>query len=334
MTVNAKELTRQAIHFQNPPRPPLLFRNDQTRSDVVQVGYYAPINYVNPEKTLDEWGCEWENAIGTGLGYIQRHPLADWKDFDSYIFPDPRLTSRFIDIERAVQKYPDRYIAVGVGLTGFGGMTALRGFENILTDFYLEPERLNQLADRMFAFENAAVEEIGKRGVDAVWFFDDWGTERGLFINPNLWRQFFKERYANQFRLAHDLGMEVFFHSCGYVWSILPDLIECGVDVFNLEQMRLFSDETRTGYQRIVDEFGGKVSFTVNVDTQRTLVTGTAQEIAEEIDHIFAVFGRLPGGWIVFTDAGKDHNIHPVENLRLIEKLFVEKTLSFQPPER
>jgi hypothetical protein len=161
-----KELVLRALAFQNPPRPPLLFCNDQQRSDIVQTGYYAPINFVNPERTLDEWGCLWENAIGAGLGYTVRHPLEHWAAFDSYLFPDPRLPHRFSDIEKAVQKYPDRFVAVGVGLTGFGAMTALRGFENILTDFYLFPDKISQLADRMFAFENAAIEEIGKRRAD------------------------------------------------------------------------------------------------------------------------------------------------------------------------
>ena len=143
-----------------------------------------------------------------------------------------------------MKEYPNKFVVAALGLSGFGLMTGLRGFENALADLYLNPDMLARLADRVFDFETAAIEEIGRRGADGVWFFDDWGMEQSLFIRPDLWRSFFKPRYAAQFRRIHELGMRAFFHSCGCVWQIIPDLIEIGVDVLNLEQMRVFGDET------------------------------------------------------------------------------------------
>jgi uroporphyrinogen decarboxylase len=325
--MNAKELVIRAITFQSPPRPPLFFRTDPLRSDIVQAAYSAPTNFVDAGKTRDEWGCTWGNVIGTGTGYILKHPLEDWTALETYVFPDPRKASRFVEIEKAVKEYPDKFVVAALGLSGFSLMTGLRGFENTLADLYLNPDMLARLAERVFDFETAAIEEIGRRGAHGVWFFDDWGMEQSLFIRPDLWRSFFKPRYAAQFRRIHELGMRAFFHSCGCVWQIIPDLIEIGVDVLNLEQMGVFSDEARTGYERIVQEFGGRVSFTVNVDSQRTLTSGTPQQIEQEVRHIFQTFGNLGGGFIVFADAGKDHYIHPSENLRLIEDLCVSLTL-------
>jgi hypothetical protein len=322
-----RELVIRAIAYGSPPRPPLFFRTNPEKSDVVQTAYHSPTNFVDAEKTRDEWGCRWGNAIGSGTGYILEHPLSDWDNFDAYIFPDPRLACRFVAIEDAVKRYSHKIVVASLGLTGFGILAALRGFENVLADLYLHPQLLGQLVDRVFNFEIEAIEEIGRRGADGVWFFDDWGMEHSLIIRPDLWRSFFKPRYAAQFRRIHELGMYVFFHSCGYVWPIISDLIEIGVDVLNLEQMGLFSDEKRTGYERIVQEFGRRVCFTVNVDSQRTLTSGTPQQIKQEIQHIFQTFGNLGGGFIVFADAGKDHYIHPPENLHLIEELCVSMTL-------
>jgi uroporphyrinogen-III decarboxylase len=325
--MNAKELVIRAITFQSPSRPPLFFRTDPLRSDIVQAAYYAPTNFVDAGKTRDEWGCTWGNAIGTGTGYILKHPLEDWAALETYGFPDPRKASRFCEIEKAVKEYPYKFVVAALGLSGFSLMTGLRGFENTLADLYLNPDMLARLADRVFDFETAAIEEIGRRGADGVWFFDDWGMEQSLFIRPDLWRSFFKPRYAAQFRRIHELGMRAFFHSCGCVWQIIPDLIEIGVDVLNLEQMQVFGDETGSGYERIVKEFGDQVCFAVNVDTQRTLVSGTPAQIEEEIEHIFRTFDHQEGGFIVFADAGKDHNIHPTENLQLVEKILISRTL-------
>jgi uroporphyrinogen decarboxylase len=320
--MNAKELVTRAVTFQSPARPPLYFRTDPERSDIVQVPYFAPTNFVDAEKTRDELGCVWENAIGTGTGYIVRHPLADWASLETYELPDPRLPSRYTEIEKAVQKYPDKFVVAALGLSGFGLMTALRGFEDILSDLYLEPGLLARLAEKVFDFEMAAIEEIGRRKADGIWFFDDWGTERNLFIKPDLWRKVFKPYYSAQFRRMHELGMRAFFHSCGCVWKVIPEMIDAGVDVLNLEQMLLFGENGQTGYQRIRQEFGSQVCFTVNVDTQRTLVSGSPEEIRQEVRHIFQTFDLPQGGFIAFADAGKDHNIHSPESLRLIEELY------------
>jgi uroporphyrinogen-III decarboxylase len=320
--MNQKELVTRAITFQHPPRPPLYFRTDPERSDIVQAAFGAPTRFVDASQTLDEWGCVWGNAIGTGTGYVISHPLEDWSILDSYKFPDPCRPDRYTEIEKFVRAYPDKFVVAAIGLSGFSLMSELRGFENLLVDFYENPGSVERLADQVFDFEMAAIREIGRRGADGVWFFDDWGTERALFIRPAQWRQFFKGRYAAQFRLIHDLGMRACFHSCGCVWQVIPEFIEIGVDVLNLEQMLIFGDESRSGYERIAQEYGDKVCFTVNVDTQRTLDSENPGDVEAEIHHIFQTFNRPEGGFILFADAGKDHNFHPGENLRLAEECF------------
>jgi len=327
--MNQKERVTRAITFQYPDRPPLYYRTDPNRSDIVQVAYLAPTQFIDDSNTLDEWGCTWGNTIGTGTGYVLHHPLAEWSAFGSYTMPDPRRPDRFEGIEAAIKTFPDKFVVAAIGLSGFSLMSELRGFENLLMDIYDHPDLLEELADKVFDFEAAAIVEIGRRGADGIWFFDDWGTERALFIKPALWRRFFKDRYTAHFRLIHDLGMHTFFHSCGCVWQIIPEMIDAGVDVLNLEQMLIFNAENRSGYERIAQEFGGKVCFTVNVDTQRTLNGGGPKEIEAEIRHIFRIFNRPDGGFIVFADAGKDHNIHPPANLLLVEELFEKGLLAY-----
>ena len=65
----------------------------------------------------------------------------------------------------------------------------MRGFENTLADLYLEPEKSEELADRIVDFHIRVVENVWKRferRVDGFAFSDDWGTETGLFINPEI----------------------------------------------------------------------------------------------------------------------------------------------------
>jgi len=320
--MKSRELVTRAIRFERPSRVPLHFRNDPDRSDIVQVDYASLVDWDPSRKGVDEWGCMWDNLIGTGAGQVIEHPIANREDLTHYSLPDPHIGSRFDDIEAAVEKYPDKYIAGSMGLSGFNRMFALRGFEDLLVDLHLSPELVHELADKVFEFEFGIIEEYAKRNVNGVWFFDDWGTEHSLMINPDMWRKVFKPRYQEQFRFVHRKRMDVLFHTCGNVWDIIPDLVEIGVDVLNLEQPLIFGTEASNGIDRLAQNFGGRVCFCTNVDSQRTLISGTLREIEEQVQHIIRALGRPEGGLIALADCGKDHNIVPLENVETMGQAF------------
>jgi hypothetical protein len=47
-----------------------------------------------------------------------------------------------------------------------------------------------------------------------------------MMISPRLWRELFRPRYARQFALAHDLGLDTWYHCCGEFLPIMEDLHE------------------------------------------------------------------------------------------------------------
>ena len=77
------------------------------------------------------------------------------------------------------------------------------------------------------------IQEWGKTDVSAMFLTDDWGSQDALMISPAMWRRHFKEYYRRIFAEVHRWGKDVMFHSCGNVASIIPDLIEVGVDVLD-----------------------------------------------------------------------------------------------------
>lgn len=317
------ELVTRAIGFAEPGRLPLLLRTDPERSDMVGVGFSTPTGWTPGEPNADEWGCVWANIIGTGVGQVVKHPLEHATDLSSFTFPEPHAPGRFDGVKEAVQSYEGKYVTGSLGISGFTLMMSLRGFENILIDIAMPSEFLTELMDRVWDYEAGIIEQYAKCGVHGLWFFDDWGTEEALFIRPSTWRELFKPIYARQFRLVHDLGMRVFFHSCGYVWDIIPDLIEAGVDVLNLEQPDVFAADAVSGIDRLANCFGGRVTFCTNPDSQRILANGTPSEIEEEVDHIVRAFSRFRGGLIPLADCGKDHHILPPANIAAMESAFL-----------
>ena len=110
-------------------------------------------------------------------------------------------------------------------------MHTLRGYENTLTDLYLEREKIELLADRIVEYDLAIIRNISSRFpgmIHGFSFSDDWGTEQMLMINPRLWQEFFKPRYQRLFDACHQAGWHVWMHSCGKVNDIIGYLIDIG----------------------------------------------------------------------------------------------------------
>lgn len=321
--MNSYQRVTSAIGFKGPDRLPLVFRCDPERSDIVGVGYSVPAGWTAVDAGADEWGRVWANIIGTGVGQMTKHPMDAAPDLSAYVFPDPHACGRFDGVREFVRSHEGKYVTGTMGLSGFNLMMSLRGFESILMDIAMPSEFLTELMDKVWDFEAVIIENYARCGVHGLWFYDDWGTEDSLFIRPSVWRDIFMPRYSKQFSMVHDLGMHVFFHSCGYVWDIIPDLVEAGADVLNLEQPDIFGGDGMNGIDRLASCHGGSVSFCTNPDSQRLLADGTPSEIEAEVRHIVSAFSRFAGGLIPLADCGKDHHILPPDNIAAMEAAFL-----------
>jgi uroporphyrinogen decarboxylase len=123
-------------------------------------------------------------------------------------------------------------------------------------------------------------------------FGDDYGTQKGLIMSPACWREFIKPRLGAMCRRVKTAGKFVFLHSCGNVRGLLPDLIECGVDVLNPFQPEVMD------LADVKREFGDRLTFYGGISTQRTLPLGTPEQTREEVRRLSSVIGR-GGGYIV-----------------------------------
>lgn len=291
--MTSKERILAALEYRSPDKVPIWYLNrDTEKSDVVGSGFTAPADRQPADPAMDEWGCHWDKLDRT-MGQPKTHPLlGGWELLDGYRFPEAHIASRFTQLENDLKNNPDRFVSGGLGITGFNTVTFIRGFENTLEDMYEEPEKLFYLTDRVMEFESGLIEEYGRRGAGAAMFGDDWGTQRALMISPDMFRREWLPRYKKQFDLIKKHGMKVFFHTCGYVWDIIGDLIDIGVDMLNLNQPDIF------GVENLAREFGGKVTFCCPVDHQTVALKGSREEIFEYAKRLINNLGQYNGGFI------------------------------------
>ncbi len=191
----------------------------------------------------------------------------------------------------------------------------LRGYENFFCDLRWNQPLVEALCDKVLEVKMRywakALALLGE-WVDVVQEGDDYGGQHGLLISPQLWRAIFKPRLHQLFshikRCAPHVA--IFFHSCGSIYEIIPDLIEVGVEALNPVQVAAANMDSR----KLKREFGDSVTFWGGgVDTQRVLPYGTPQEVRDEVRR--RIDDLAPGGGFVFAAV---HNIQadvPTENI-------------------
>ncbi|MCL1854814.1 MAG: hypothetical protein FWF86_03695 [Clostridia bacterium] len=292
--MNHRERVQRAVHMQGPDRAPLLLYNrDFELSDLMVIEVVK--HWGGPGRDTSEWGFVWEKLDDT-MGKPRETLIMTWEDLDCFTLPDPYDPGRFVKVAETMGQYGDKYYVASLALTGFTIMSFLRGFASTLEDLYLEPGNMNRLADLVFGFECSVIKQVKAYGFDAVGFFDDWGTQSSLMISPAMWRSFFKPRYQAQFQLAHEQGLDVYFHCCGQIKEIIPDLIEIGVDILNLSQPNLYDKEA------LGKDFRGKVCFLCPISYQTTSLFGTREEIEAEAAALTRSLGCLRGGFIGYVE--------------------------------
>jgi uroporphyrinogen decarboxylase len=291
--MKARENVKRAVEGKEPSKVPLYYVNAHLeRSDILMTGFYPASDFIPDIQGRTEWGYRWHSLNDT-MGQVDHCPLQDsWDLLETYRAPDPARPERFRHLADFIGANRDRYLIGGMGITGFNQATFLRGFENFLEDLYLEPEKADRLLDLVFEFEEGIIREYARTDLDAISFFDDWGTQQTLMIHPDLWRKVFKPRYKRQFDMIHDCGKQVFFHCCGQISNILPDLIEIGADILNLNQPELF------GIEKLGSQYGGKVCFNCPVDHQTVALTGSREEIFDYVRRLVSHLGQTGGRFI------------------------------------
>ena len=251
----------------------------------------------------DEWGVVFKN-IQRGLIGEVKSPIVDpgdedWCDVSRVHIPEELLTVDTAKINEFCAG-TDQFVLSGDLVRPFERMQFLRGTEMLYCDLALgNPGMLKMLA-RVHDFY-CALAELWCKNTDIDGFFamDDWGTQRGLLINPGMWVKYFKPMYRDYADIAHSYGKKLFFHSDGYTLDIIPHLVELGFDAVNLQIFCI-------GIEKIA-RFRGKVTFWGEIDRQRLLPRGTTEEIDAAVGKVRSTLWA-EGGAIAQCEFGAGAN--------------------------
>jgi uroporphyrinogen decarboxylase len=252
---------------------------------------------VRPDIWKDEFGVLWDRRIDKDIGTVCNR-LVTPDNVHSFKFPDASGPARYDIIDETIGASQDGVFLVSLGFSLFERAWTLAGMENVLMAMLTDKNFVNTLLDRILRFNLTVIENACSRNIDIFRFGDDWGQQRGLLMGPALWREFIKPRFKEMCELVKSKGKFVMLHCCGKVDEIFPDLIDCGLDIFNP-----FQPEVMDVFE-MKAKFGGKMSFYGGISIQRTLPFGTPAQVKDEVKKLLDVVGAN-GGYI----ASPSHDI-------------------------
>jgi uroporphyrinogen decarboxylase len=162
----------------------------------------------------------------------------------------------------------------------FDQMTPVCGHENLLVGMAMEPDWIRAMCDLYVTITLELLEVLFEReGLpDGMWVWDDLGFKRRPFMSPAMYKELIFPGHKRLFEFAHARGLPVILHADGLVESLVPHLIEAGLDC-------LQPIEVKAGMEllKMKRQFGERLAFVGGMDA-RELISNDLTRVQKELE--------------------------------------------------
>jgi len=184
----------------------------------------------------DWFGVDWvfEPVIGGSMVDPKYPPLLDditkWRE----IVKIPDMDA--IDWKAAREKdermiKPDKFYVITLLNGPYERMHSLMGMIEANCALLTDPEDAGALLMAIADFKIKLVDKLVEYyPVDMIEVHDDWGHQRNTFMSLETWRQLIAPAMEKIVGHIKAKGKFVQVHSCGKVETLIPDMIEIGID--------------------------------------------------------------------------------------------------------
>jgi len=234
--------------------------------------------------------------------------ITSWQDFERYSWPSLSKLDLW-PYEFTSQNLPQ---GMGIFASFSPGIfeilsNELFGLETLSYLLYDKPDLVRATADRVGELIYGAYKKV--IGLDnLVGFFqgEDMGFKTATLISPDALKKYILPWHKRFAQLAHDNGLLYILHSCGYIESIMEDLIE---DV-KIDAKHSFEDAIMP-VAEFKRRYGDRISVLGGVDVNK-LCQLKEKELRQYIREI--IDECMPGGGYALGSGNSITNYIPIEN--------------------
>ncbi len=275
---------------------------------------------------VDEYGrishFKLNPADNMDIMYYMGGAIKDFEDFEEFppLDPDdPRREEIYKEAKRLEEKFAENvYLAPFI----FGLMEptweafGLENFSRLLA----QKRNIKKVFDNRGKFTLELVKRIIEWGeTGPIMMADDYGYKKGLFMSPLNYQRYIFPWIKRICDTAHKGGLKFILHSCGDIYKIFEDLIECGVDAINPIEPTTANPEY--DIFKLNKKYGDKITFIGNVspqdlsDKDPEFIQSYTKKLIKEI---------APGGGFILSSG---HSINPAikkENFLAMHETLVK----------
>ena len=214
-------------------------------------------------------------------------------ELERYPFPDYAKPPRWQHLKAEVAEWHRK----GLFVVGFMEWTIfeiawhMRGMDNLFSDLVFNKPFARCLLDRITEIRCVQAVKYAEAGVDLIKIGDDLGTQRGLLMSREMYREWFWPSRAAVVEAARRVRADIpiSYHSDGNCWDVISDLIAAGVTVLNPLQPECLD------LAAVKREYGKDLMFWGGIGTQTTMPFSKPDEVYETVQRTIDLLG--PSGY-------------------------------------
>ncbi len=275
--------------------------------------YYQNKSF-KPGTRIDRWGVAHEPGSKAAFHMTYMHnPMADFdsvEQIESYPFPVLQEEGFAAQQEQIAAIHAADKAAMGeLQCSIWETAWYMRGMENLMCDMMSEDPMATVLLDKVTDISVQNAVSFAKAGADCIYLGDDVGMQHTIMMSESLYGEWLKPRLKRIIDAAKAVNPDIliFYHTCGHVTELIPQLIEAGIDVLNPVQPESMD------FRQLHEHFGDRLSFHGTIGTQTTMPFGTPEEVRQKVFENLDIAGEHGGLYVCPT-----HMLEPevpVENI-------------------
>jgi len=266
------------------------------------------LKWIDEEHYVDEWGITWQ-IPSTGIPYVVEHPIQSEEDLDSYTPPSPDTDYRFDTLKEAVKRFKGEKAIIFLGHDAFEFSHYLRGLENLLMDYLMNPDFVKRLAGIVMDYKRPVLEQAADEGADILLTGDDYAYRHAPIMSPQHFREFVLPYFQEAVDVAKEKGVPFMKHTDGNLWPITDMIVDTGIDCLDPLEPIAGMD-----IGQVKKRYGDRIAVAGNVDCGELLSRGTPEEVVEAVKETIAK--ASPGGGHILASSNSIHPAVKPENYR------------------